>query len=73
VFALLWHDAVVVNFTWIVEVGDYPVLWGDQGDEWIARLDREIEVAIPGGRITGQRYDATNRTLHPNYIDDARN
>ena len=54
-----WHHVGMLNFAWIVEVGRYPVDFGEQGDEWIHRLSSEIASRMAGVQVTGHKFDQT--------------
>ena len=54
-----WHHVGMLNFTWTIQVGRYPVNFLKQGDEWIDRLGSEIPSRMTGVQVTGHKFDQT--------------
>lgn len=51
----------VANFGWYRKLGELPVVWPEQGDEWLHHFGRNVAEALPQYVVSGHRYDDTTK------------
>lgn len=52
---------LVANYGWYGKLGEPPVIWSEQGDEWLHHLGRSVAEVLPEHTVAGHRYDDTTK------------
>jgi len=52
---------LVANYGWCGKLGEPPVIWSEQGDEWLHHLGRSVAEVLPEHTVAGHRYDDTTK------------